>query len=58
MSLKKGSSATTRSANIEKLVGEGRPVKQAVAIAYSVQRKAAYGGGKRVSNGAYRKPYK
>lgn len=40
MPLKKGKSNAARSANIATEVRAGRPVKQAVAIAYSVQRKA------------------
>jgi hypothetical protein len=35
MPLKKGKSKKAFRDNVEKLVNEGRPVKQAVAIAYS-----------------------
>lgn len=41
MPLKKGYGKKTISKNIASEVRAGRPVKQAVAIAYSVARKAA-----------------
>lgn len=47
MPLKKGQSAKVRSENIAELVKSGRPVKQAVAIAYSEQRREAKKGGKK-----------
>jgi len=40
MPLKKGKSDKARSANIATEMRAGKPQKQAVAIAYSVQRKA------------------
>jgi hypothetical protein len=40
MPLKKGTSDKTRSANIKREIAAGKPIKQAVAIGYSVQRAA------------------
>lgn len=40
MPLKRGSSNKTRSANIAIERGAGKPLDQAIAIAYSQQRKA------------------
>ena len=40
MPLKKGSSNKTRSKNIKKEIAAGKSKDQAVAIAYSVQRKS------------------
>lgn len=41
MPLKKSTSKPAFKANVRKEVKAGKPVKQAVAIAYSVKRKAA-----------------
>ena len=47
MPLKKGTSDKTRQANIKKEIAAGKPIKQAVAIGYAVQREAiAKKGGK------------
>lgn len=40
MPLKKSSSKKAREENVAKEIASGKPVKQAVAIAYSVQRQA------------------
>lgn len=40
MPLKKGKSNKTREANIKKEIEAGKPIKQAVAIGYSVQRRS------------------
>ena len=40
MPLKKGSSNKTREKNIKKEIAAGKPIKQAVAIGYSEQRRA------------------
>jgi len=40
MPLKKGTSNTTRSANIREMVKAGHPVKQAAAAAYRQQRQS------------------
>lgn len=45
MPLKKGASKATREKNIKTEIAAGRPIKQAVAIAYSEQRKARKKGG-------------
>jgi hypothetical protein len=41
MPLKKSASKAAFQSNIREMVKSGRPVKQAVAAAYSTQRKAA-----------------
>jgi len=43
MPLKKGSSDKTRSGNIKREIASGKPRDQAIAIAYSVQRKSKKG---------------
>jgi hypothetical protein len=40
MPLKKGTSDKTRNANIRTEIHSGKPVKQAVAIGYALQRQA------------------
>ncbi len=40
MPLSKSASRKAFRSNVEKLVDEGRPVKQAVAISYSVKKEA------------------
>ena len=40
MPLKKGGSDKTRQQNVKKLIDEGKPPDQAVAVAYSQQRQA------------------
>jgi len=40
MPLKKGSSNKIRSENIKREIEAGKPIRQAVAIGYSVQRKS------------------
>lgn len=47
MPLVKSSSKGAFRQNVKKEMAAGKPQKQAVAIAYSVQRKAAHKGGKR-----------
>jgi hypothetical protein len=43
MPLKKGKSAKTVSSNIRTMMHEGKPQKQAIAIAYAVAKKAKRG---------------
>ncbi len=47
MPLKKGTSKKAFSSNVKTEVKSGKPVKQAVAIAYSEQRAAKKKGGKK-----------
>lgn len=46
MPLKEGKSDKTVSANIKMLMREGRPIKQAVAIAYSKAKRSQKNGKK------------
>jgi hypothetical protein len=46
MPLKKGSSKKARESNIKTEIAAGKPVKQAIAIAYSEQRRSKKGRGK------------
>jgi hypothetical protein len=43
MPLKQGSSTKTRETNIKREISAGKPIKQAVAIGYAVQREAKKG---------------
>ena len=47
MPLKKSTSKTAFTKNVKAEVGAGKPIKQAVAIAYSVKRESAKKGRKR-----------
>ncbi len=47
MPLKKGTSEKTFSSNLKKLLKEGRPKDQALAISYSEKRKAMQQGKKK-----------
>jgi hypothetical protein len=47
MPLKKSGSKGAFSQNVRTEVKAGKPVKQAVAIAYATQRKAQHGGGRK-----------
>lgn len=49
MPLVKGYSARAFATNLRKLKREGRPIKQAIAIAYTNARDALYRAGKRES---------
>lgn len=49
MPLNEGKSDKSRSKNIEKLINEGYEKKQAVAIAYNVQRKEEHSKHKEMS---------
>ena len=40
MPLKRGTSNKTRNENVKREIAAGKPIKQAVAIGYAVQRKA------------------
>jgi len=46
MPLKKGASKATRETNVKREIAAGKPVKQAIAIAYAEQRKARKGKSK------------
>ena len=55
MPLKKSASNKAVGENIKKEVASGKPMKQAQAIALSVQREAAKGGRKEALTKAYEK---
>ena len=40
MPLKRGSSNATRESNIKKEISSGKPIKQAVAIGYAMQKRS------------------
>ncbi len=47
MPLKKGTSKATRNENIKREIKEGKPIDQAVAIGYDIQRRSKKKGKKK-----------